>query len=161
MGDWFSLSVLQILSIVSFVTSLFAVARAGSVTFGRWQHKFEANIQQPAANVAASVKIPLWSWKVSGLPVSFSLGSILGEDEEQDEGKDSMVGYDGGSTLVRMDWQLSRSATAIPQPQFTQPPLSMAKLIMTRHLQRKPGRALRRVQGSIRTPTRLSQSAVL
>ena len=111
MGDWFSLSVLQILSIVSFVTSLFAVARAGSVTLGRWQHKFEANIQQPAANVAASVKVPMWSWKVSGLPVSFSLGSILGEDEEQDEGKDSMVGYHGGSMLVRMDWQLSRPAT--------------------------------------------------
>lgn len=111
MGDWFSLSVLQMFSIVCFV--LLAVARIGSVHLGRLQHKFEANVQQPAATVAASVKIPMWSWKVSGLPVSFSLGSLLGEDEEQDEGKDGMVGYDGGSTLVRMDWQLSRPATGV------------------------------------------------
>lgn len=157
MGDWFSLSVLQILSLISFVTSVFAVVRVGSASLGRLQHKFEADVpHQTATNVVSSAKVPMWSWKVSGLPVSLSLGSILGEDE-QDEGQDSMSGYSAGSTLVRMDWQLSRPAssgmqslclcaTAVrlrahtpcllvaPQPRFSQPPLSMAKLIMTRHV---------------------------
>jgi hypothetical protein len=110
MGDWFSLSVLQILSVLSFATSLLAVVRVGSASIGRLQHKFEAHVpQQPVANVATSAKIPMWSWKVSGLPVSFSLGSILGEDERE-EGQDSMGDYEGGSKLVRMDWQVARPA---------------------------------------------------
>ncbi|KAI0688604.1 hypothetical protein BC835DRAFT_1284366 [Cytidiella melzeri] len=162
MGDWFSLSVLQILSILSFITSLLAVVRVGSASLGRLQqHKFEADIpHQPATTVAASVKIPTWSWKVSGLPVSFSLGSLLGEDEHE-EVPTSIAGYTAGSTLVRMDWQLDRPTTVPPQPQFSQPPLSMAKIIMTRHLQRKPGRHVRRTQGLVHPPTPLSQAAVL
>ncbi|KAI0342251.1 hypothetical protein BDW22DRAFT_1331108 [Trametopsis cervina] len=157
MGDWFSLSVLQILSVVSFVTSILAVVRVGSGSLGRWQSKFEADVNHPVTDVATSVKIPLWSWKVSGLPVSFSLGSILGEDELE-EVQESLGDYKGGAALVRMDWQVSRSAIVAPQPQFSQPPISMAKLIMTRHLQRK-ARPPRRMSGTPRPPTPLSRIA--
>lgn len=109
MSDWFSLSVLQILSVLSFVTSVLAVVRVGAGSFNRLQHKFEANVNQPASgmNVATSVKFPVWNWKVSGLPVSFSLGSILGEDEPE-ETEDGMGQYAGAPSLVRMDWQVSR-----------------------------------------------------
>ena len=33
-----------------------------------------------------------------------------GREDEHDEGQDSMKEYTGGSTLVRMDWQVTRSA---------------------------------------------------
>lgn len=109
MSDWFSLSVLQILSVLSFITSVLAVVRVGAGSLNRLQHKFEADVNQPASgmNVAASVKFPPWNWKVSGLPVSFSLGSILGEDESE-ETEEAMGPYNGGSPLIRMDWQVTR-----------------------------------------------------
>lgn len=110
MSDWFSLSVLQILSVLSFVTSLLAVVRVGAGSFHRLQHKFDASAAD--MNVAPEVKLPMWNWKVSGLPVSFSLGSILGEDE-QEETETGLAGYTGGSTLVRMDWQVVHSQSGM------------------------------------------------
>ena len=70
-------SFLQILSVLSFFTSVLALVRVGSVSFHRLSHKFEAQPQQ--MGVASDAKAPLWNW--SG---SFSLGSLIGEDEEEE-----------------------------------------------------------------------------
>ena len=198
MGDLFSLSVLQILSVLSFLTSILAVVRVGTVSLHRFSPKFEAHINQPEMNVARDTKAPLWSWSLGG---SLSLGSLIGEEEEEEAGTGR--GYTGGSDLVRMDWQVARPVSSASRfrlalwpadvldrllvqlpPQYSQPPISMAKLIMSRHvrscsvfstvtppfsqasplsqLQRKPSRQTRRLSGSPRstTPSRLTQSAV-
>lgn len=101
MGDLFSLSFLQILSVLSFLTSVLALVRVGSVSFHRLSHKFEAQTQQ--MGVASDTKAPLWNWNLGG---SFSLGSLIGEDEEEEVA--STGGYTGGSDLMRMDWQVTR-----------------------------------------------------
>lgn len=155
MGDLFSLSFLQILSVVSFFTSVLALVRVGSVSLHRLSHKFEAQTQQ--MGVASDTKAPLWNWSLGG---SLSLGSLIGEDEEEEVG--AAGGYTGGTDLMRMDWQgSSRPLTVRLPPQYTQPPISMAKLIMQRHLQRKPNRYLRRVPSGSSRPavsSRLTQS---
>ena len=142
MGDLFSLSFLQILSVLSFFTSVLALVRVGSVSLHRLSHKFEAQPQQ--MGVASDPKAPLWNW--SG---SFSLGSLIGEDEDEEVG--TATGYTGGSELMRMNWQVSRPVTGVSPvlswscaplnfhlvhlpPQRSQPPISMAKLIMSRHV---------------------------
>ena len=154
MGDLMSLSVLQVLSVLSLLTSLFAVVRVGAGSLHRFSHKFEANLNRPPSEMnIADGKAPLWNWNLGG---SFSLGSLIGEDEEEEVGRNA--GYTGGSDLMRMDWQVSRPVTGtsphrhhrVPQtsqrsplpplltvqipPQFSQPPISMAKLIMSRHV---------------------------
>ena len=120
MGDFLSLSLLQVISLVSFITSILAVVRVGSVSFNRLsQHKFAADVPQPESdyNAHASLKLPSWNinWSLSGLPASFSLGTLLGEDESQPEldekGGIGHGGYTGGADLCRMDWQLNRSRT--------------------------------------------------
>lgn len=118
MGDLFSLSLFQFLSILSFLTSLLAVVRVGSVSLHRFsqQHKsFAADVPEPEMHT--TMKLPSWSlnWGLSGLPVSFSLNTLIGEDEAQPEmdEKRSIVqsGYTGGASLVRMpmDWQVNRT----------------------------------------------------
>ncbi|GJE93151.1 hypothetical protein PsYK624_093100 [Phanerochaete sordida] len=151
MGDLFSLSFLQILSVLSFLTSVLAL---GSVSLHRLSHKFEAQTQQ--MGVASDSKAPLWNWSLAG---SLSLGSLIGEDEDEEVG--TSAGYTGGSDLMRMDWQVSRPVTVRLPPQYTQPPISMAKLIMQRHLQRKTHRYARRVPSGSSRPavsSRLTQS---
>lgn len=111
MGDLMSLSVLQILSVLSFLTSLFAVVRVGAGSLHRFSHKFEANLNRPPSDMnIADGKAPLWNWNLSG---SFSLGSLIGEDEEEEVGRSG--GYTGGSDLMRMDWQVSRAVSGMPQ----------------------------------------------
>jgi hypothetical protein len=154
MGDLFSLSILQILSVLSFFTSVLAVVRVGSGSLYRLSHKFEAHLNQqtPEMNVVSDAKAPLWNWSLGG---SLSIGSLIGEDEEEELGKDRR--YTGGSDLVRMDWQVARSISSTSRPhycqpwpadlfscsllvqlppQYSQPPISMAKLIMSRHVSR-------------------------
>ncbi|EKM57241.1 uncharacterized protein PHACADRAFT_254904 [Phanerochaete carnosa HHB-10118-sp] len=155
MGDLFSLSFLQILSVLSFLTSALALVRVGSVSFHRLSHKFEAQTQ--SMGVASDNKAPIWNWSIGG---SFSLGALIGEDEEEE--LCTTAGYTGGSELMRMDWQMSKPVTVHLPPRYSQPPISMAKLIMQRHFQRKPNRYLRRVPSGSSRPvvsSRLTQSA--
>ncbi|KAI0078052.1 hypothetical protein K474DRAFT_1706778 [Panus rudis PR-1116 ss-1] len=163
MTDFLSISLLQLLSVLSFVTSVFAVVRVGTGPLHRLsQHKFDWGITRSAVAMQDSAAATLkWSW--NGLPVSFSLNTILGEDEE--EGKESSAtthlgGYSGGAQLVRMNWQTSKHVPPITYS--SQTPISMAKLIMSRHSQRKPYRIPRKFPGMPRsTPTsRLTESVV-
>lgn len=112
MGDLFSLSVLQMLSVVSFCTSLLAVVCVGAGSFHRLAHKFDAHhpVTPPAPEMHVA-KAPLWNWSLGG---AFSIGSLIGEDEEEEVGV--MPGYTGGADLVRMDWQLSRPVTGMSAP---------------------------------------------
>lgn len=102
MGDIFSLSVLQILSVLSFLTSVLAVVCVGSGSLYRLSHKIEADVNQPPSEMnVAGAKVPLWNWSAS-----FSLGSLIGDDDDEEVG--GTPGYTGGSDLVRMDWHVSR-----------------------------------------------------
>ncbi|OCH85289.1 hypothetical protein OBBRIDRAFT_815138 [Obba rivulosa] len=159
MSELLSLSVFQFLSVLSFLTSLLAVFRVGSVSFNRISHRFDADVTpQPPHIGVSSGKFHLWNW--SGLPVSFSLGTLIGEDENEE--KHAMGGYVGGNELMRINWQTSKQRPLL-QIYDSRPPASMAKLIMSRHLQRKAFRMPRRhTPGSPRppTPSRLIESAV-
>lgn len=104
MSEILSLSLLQLLSVFSFLTSVLAVVCVGSGSLHRLAHRVESGVDTPAPDMSiTSGKSPLWNW--SGLPVSFSLDSLIGEDEQLEEPK----GYVGGTELTRMDWQVSRS----------------------------------------------------
>ncbi len=116
MGDLFSISILQILSVISFVTSILAVLRVGSVSLHRLSHKFEADVARPAPEMAVGNPAK-WNWSLSGLPVSFSIGTLIGEDEGE-EHENGMGGYTGGTDLVRMDWQISRPRTGMSAPRY-------------------------------------------
>ena len=128
MGDLFSLSFLQIISILSFLTSVLAVVRVGSVSLHRLsqQQKWAADVPRPESDYTAqaNLKLPSWSlnWSLGGLPASFSIDSLIGEDDGQPQivEKSSVLhgGYNGGSPLSRMDWQLSRPriGTSCPLP---------------------------------------------
>ncbi|CAL1710167.1 unnamed protein product [Somion occarium] len=157
MSELLSLSVIQLLSIFSFFTSVFAVLRVGSGSFHRLSHKFESDVARPAADL--NVGTAKWSW--SGLPVSFSLNTILGEDETKERSHEALGGYTGGGQLVRMNWQTTKQHVP-PSIYYQQTPISMAKLIMSRHSQRKPYRIPRRTPGMPRPtpPSRLMESAV-
>jgi hypothetical protein len=162
MSDLFSLSLLQFISVLSFITSLLAVLRVGSGSLYRLSHKFDHDdVSQTASEleVGNTPKVPSWNWSLSGLPVSFSLGTLIGEGEEEErqESTHTMGGYTGGTDLMRMDWQVNRRPRTVSPPPYvlySQPPASMAKLIMSRHMQRKPSRPPRRmpnVSGSMGT----------
>ncbi|KAI0329813.1 hypothetical protein GY45DRAFT_1324621 [Cubamyces sp. BRFM 1775] len=159
MSDVLSLSLLQLLSVFSFLTSVLAVVCVGSGSLQKLAHRVESGVDSPPASDMAinPGKHQLWNW--SGLPVSFSIGSLIGEDEQQDPN-----GYIGGSDLSRMDWQVSRPRTDIVTNTLdSRVPMSMAKLIMLRHVQRRPSRNSRRIPGMLRPPTprsRLAESFV-
>ncbi|OBZ76032.1 hypothetical protein A0H81_03082 [Grifola frondosa] len=140
-SEFFSLSILQILSVLSFLTSILAVLRVGS-----------GSLQSVNSGKH------LWNW--TGLPVSFSLGTLIGE-EEQEEEKSTVGRYVGGSELVRMDWKVGRQRL-VPTMHDSRLPLSMAKIIMSRHSQRRPMRLPRRMPGMPRPtpPSRLMESFV-
>ena len=109
MADLFSLSFLQILSVFSLLTSVFAVIRVGAGSIHRLSHKLEANLNRPPSQMnIAGEKTPLWNWNLGG---SFSLGSLIGEDEEEEVGGNR--GYTGGSDLMRMNWPVSRPVTGM------------------------------------------------
>lgn len=148
MSEILSLSVLQLLSVFSFLTSVLAVVCVGSGSLHRLAHRVESGVDTPAPDMSiTSGKHPLWNW--SGIPVSFSLDTLIGEDD-QEESK----GYVGGTELTRMDWQVSRSrygtcplrarlpcsSSYCPPPPLvthtydSRVPMSMAKLIMSRHV---------------------------
>ncbi|KAI0767602.1 hypothetical protein C8Q74DRAFT_1281212 [Fomes fomentarius] len=153
MSEILSLSLLQLLLVFSFLTSVLAVVCVGSGSLHRLAHRVESGVDTPAPDMSiTSGKSPLWNW--SGLPVSFSLDSLIGEDEQLEEPK----GYVGGTELTRMDWQVSRSRF-VTQPYDSRAPMSMAKLIMTRHIQRRPTRLSRRIPGMTRPPMPRSRLA--
>lgn len=152
MSDFLSLSVLQLLSVVSFLTSVLAVVCVGSGSLNRLATRPEPTVDTPPMSSITSGKQPLWTW--TGLPVSFSIDSLIGEDDQEEP-----QGYVGGTELTRMDWQVSRSPRIgafrppshhyrrvadarppdFPLPPVTQTfdsraPMSMAKLIMSRHV---------------------------
>lgn len=153
MSDLLSLSVFQVLSILSFLTSIFAVVRVGSGTLNRFSPRIDSDVgSSPHMNIGAGKPQP-WQW--SSLPSSFSIGALIGEDERADVSKDPLPDYVGGSELVRMNWQVSKQRTgrchgsdclsalvaqcggpqfAVPPMYNSQPPLSMAKLIMSRQV---------------------------
>ncbi|EJF59896.1 hypothetical protein DICSQDRAFT_148228 [Dichomitus squalens LYAD-421 SS1] len=150
MSDFLSLSVLQLLSVLSFLTSVLAVVCVGSGSFHRLAHRVEHGVDAPAPDMSiTSGKHPIWNW--SGLPVSFSLDTLIGEDEEPQ-------GYVGGTELTRMDWQVTARPRIVTTPYESRVPMSMAKLIMTRHSQRRPTRQ-RRIPGMPRQTTPRSRLA--
>ena len=89
--------------------AVLAVVRVGSGSLHRFSNKFEAHLNQqtPEMNVAGDSKAPLWNWSLGG---SLSLGSLIGEDEDEELGKNG--GYTGGSDLVRMNWQVARPVSS-------------------------------------------------
>jgi len=159
MCDFLSLSVLQVLSVLSFLTSILAVLHVGAGPLHRLSHKFDAEVQSASQINLSAGKQPLWNW--SGLPVSFSLGTLIGDDPREQGAEKGVGGYLSGSELMRMNWQVGRPRLG-PQIYNSQAPLSMAKLIMTRHSQRRPLRLPRRTPGMPRPtpPSRLFESAV-
>ncbi|KAI9060028.1 hypothetical protein FKP32DRAFT_1595776 [Trametes sanguinea] len=156
MSDVLSFSLLQLISVFSFLTSILAVVCVNSGSLQKLAHRVDHGVDSSSASdIAIAPGKHLWNW--SGLPVSFSIGSLLGEDEQTDT-----TGYVGGSELSRMDWQVgqSRLVTDLPDSRV---PISMAKLIMSRHMQRRPARLSRRIPGMPRPPTprsRLAESFV-
>ncbi|KAI0649761.1 hypothetical protein C8Q79DRAFT_1006102 [Trametes meyenii] len=128
MSDFLSLSVLQLLSVFSFLTSVLAVVCVGSGSLNKFSHRVGATVESPPTSDMSitSGKHHLWNW--SGLPTSFSVGSLIGEDEQVET-----TGYVGGAELARMDWQVGRSPS-VAQTFDSRVPMSMAKLIMSRHV---------------------------
>ncbi|KAH9848145.1 hypothetical protein C2E23DRAFT_740273 [Lenzites betulinus] len=125
MSEILSLSLLQLLSVFSFLTSVLAVVCVGSGSL----HKFRLDSAVSSATTDMSLapgKHQLWNW--SHLPVSFSINSLIGDDEPEEHN-----GYVGGSELARMDWQVGRSRL-VAQTFDSRGPMSMAKLIMSRHV---------------------------
>ncbi|KAI0357715.1 hypothetical protein OH77DRAFT_1519085 [Trametes cingulata] len=125
MSELFSLSVLQLLSVFSFLTSVLAVVCVGSGSLHKL--RFESGVDSSASDMSITPgKHHLWTW--SGLPAGFSIGSLIGENEQDDSS-----GYVGGSELSRMDWQVGRPRL-VTQTFDSRAPMSMAKLIMSRHV---------------------------
>ncbi|EED78327.1 predicted protein [Postia placenta Mad-698-R] len=130
-----SLSILQVLSVLSFLTSILAVLHVGAGPLHRLSSKFDADVH-PASHLNLNVgKQHLWNW--SGLPVSFSLSTFIGDESREQGSEKGVSGYMGGSDLVRMNWQVGRPRL-VPQVYNSQPPLSMAKIIMSRHTIEQP-----------------------
>ncbi|TCD67171.1 hypothetical protein EIP91_000397 [Steccherinum ochraceum] len=160
MSDLLSISLFQLLSVLSFLTSVVAVFRMGAGFHRLQQFKFDSGAP---ATVSQPVTRP-WSW--SGLPtVSFSINALIGEDEEVQRDAErelSVPSYSAGTELVRMNWRAEKSMSTLPPLSYAQPPLSMAKLIMSRHTHRKPYRIPRRSYGSSRptASSRLTQPVV-
>ncbi|EMD36873.1 hypothetical protein CERSUDRAFT_114791 [Gelatoporia subvermispora B] len=131
MSELLSLSVFQLLSILSFLTSLLAVFRVGAGSFNRISHYLDGDVTHQTPHIGiGSGKSQLWNW--TGLPVSFSLGALIGEDEHEED-KHAVGGYVGGGELMRMNWQIGRQRPLL-QTYDARQPASMAKLIMTRHV---------------------------
>ncbi|GBE83349.1 hypothetical protein BKA93DRAFT_732512 [Sparassis latifolia] len=163
MCEILSLSVLQVVSVLSFLTSILAVLCVGSGSLYRLSHRLDAKFEAEVGSQLMSAEAwkPLWNW--SGFPVSFSLGSIVGEDEKRTT-NNGYSGYIGGGDLVRMNWQVSRQRSAVSHIFDIKgyAPISMAKIIMSRHSQRRPLRLPRRAPGMPRPtpPSRLMESTV-
>ncbi|KAH9834783.1 uncharacterized protein C8Q71DRAFT_124231 [Rhodofomes roseus] len=130
MFEILSFSVLQVLSVISFLTSILAVLHVGAGSLHRLSNKFEADLNLPQLSLHTG-KPHLWNW--SGLPASFSLSSILGEESQEQSADEKGLRYMGGSDFSRVHWQVGRSRFG-PQFYDSQPPLSMAKVIMSRHV---------------------------
>ncbi|KZT64223.1 hypothetical protein DAEQUDRAFT_815132 [Daedalea quercina L-15889] len=158
MCEILSFSVFQVLSVLSFFTSILAVLHVGAGSLHRLSNKFEADLNLPQLSLNTG-KPHLWNW--SGLPMSFSLSSILGEESQERSVDEKGLGYMGGSDLVKVNWQVGRARLG-PQFYESQPPLSMAKVIMSRHSPRRPVRLPRRMPGALRPtpPSRLVESVV-
>jgi len=159
MCDLLSLSVLQVLSVLSFLTSILAVLHVGAGPLHRLSNKFDADVPSASHFDLNAAKQHGWNW--SGLQVSFSLGTLIGDDSREHGAEKGVGGYMGGSDLMRMNWQVGRPRLG-PQIYESQAPLSMAKLIMSRHSQRRPFRLPRRTAGMPRPtpPSRLMESVV-
>ncbi|KAI0942918.1 hypothetical protein AcW1_002683 [Taiwanofungus camphoratus] len=160
MCEILSFSVFQVLSVLSFLTSIVAVLHVGVGLSHRLSHKFDSEVNSVhAPHISIDAEKHLWNW--NGLPVPFSLGTFIGEDARGQASRNSMGGYVGGAELVRMNWQAGRPRLG-PPIYDAQPPLSMAKLIMSRHSQRRPFRPPRRTPGMPRPtpPSRLMESVV-
>lgn len=87
------MSISTLLSLLSFLTTVFALARVGAAAF---------SANQPNPNFASSpgpFQIPTTSSGNSGMSISqaFRLGTVEKEKEKED-----VVGYIGGHELVRM-----------------------------------------------------------
>lgn len=163
MSDFLSLSLFQLLSVLSFLTSVIAVLRLGPGSLHRFSHKYEPQVSASSTEMGVGADKPAsWSWSLTGLPVSFSLSTLIGDEEPGQDAEDDVEKLSAGaSQVVRMNWQLAKPRSA-PPIQPSHPPVSMAKLIMSRHSQRKPFRIPRRTPGMPRPtpPSRLVGSAV-
>lgn len=105
MCELLSFSVLQVLSVLSFLTSIVAVLHVGAGSLHRLSHKFEADLNLPQLSLNPG-KPHLWNWSV---PASFSLSSILGEESQERAADEKGLRYMGGSDLVRVSWQVGRA----------------------------------------------------
>ncbi|KAI5120530.1 hypothetical protein M0805_004538 [Coniferiporia weirii] len=132
-------SVSTVLSLLSFLATVFALARVGAAAFS-------ANQSTNTAQVPRHVHLQLDG------PHSMSLSQAIrfGVGAEREKEKNTMgVGYVGGHELVRMpstNWSSVRRPGLLFRPPSPFPdqqkPLSMAKLIMSRHNHRKASRSI-------------------
>lgn len=108
MSDFLSLSLFQLLSVISFLTSVIAVLRLGPGSLHRFSHKYEPQVATSAEMGVGADKSTSWSWSMAGLPVSFSLSTLIGDEETGQDTEDDLENLSGvtsPSQVVRMHWQ--------------------------------------------------------
>jgi len=92
----------------------------------------------------------VWSWRWEGLPLSLPVSFSVSDHEVPGVGVGKGLGV--GNELMKMNWQVRQSRPGFERPLPTlyesNVPLSMAKLIISRQMQRKPP--------SVRPPRRAS-----
>ena len=110
MSDLLSLSLFQLLSVISFLTSVIAVLRLGPGSLHRFSPKYQPEVSASSTEMGVGADKPAsWSWSFTGLPVSFSLSTLIGDEEPGQDAEDDLEKLSGGSReVVRMHWQLAR-----------------------------------------------------
>ncbi len=110
MSDFLSLSLFQLLSVLSFLTSVIAVLRLGPGSLHRFSHKYEPQVSASSTEMGVGADKPAsWSWSLTGLPVSFSWSTLIGDEEPGQDAEDDVEKLSAGaSQVVRMNWQLAK-----------------------------------------------------
>ena len=105
-------SISTVLSLISFLTTVFALARVGAAAFS-------ANQQHPQFSSAPGpLHIPLAGGAAGSGPMSLSQALRFGSGKKKDNDEEDVVGYIGGHELVRMP---SANWTSIRKPLLFRP----------------------------------------
>jgi len=102
----------------------------------------------------------VWTWQWEGLPLSLPISLSMRDNERVSEGVGKGMGV--GVETMKMNWEVRRS-----KPTFERPlpalyestvPLSMAKIVISRQMQRKP--PMRQPRRPLLPPSQRLQSMV-
>ncbi|KAH8112910.1 hypothetical protein DFH11DRAFT_1728247 [Phellopilus nigrolimitatus] len=150
-------SLSTMLSLLSLFTTVFALARVGAAAFSANQTHAQV-LQHPPLHLAGAGGMSLAQAVRCGVAAERGKDGLKGAD-----GVGVAAGYVGGHELVRMPWSSVHRQGLVFSPPSPFPdkqrPLSMAKLIMSRHNQRRPSRPppTRRPPGLAPSPSPRSQ----